>query len=49
MRGEDRARGESFNVSKSLEKSMRDLPPGMTMSLNLTGKRLPLGLSLIHI
>ncbi len=27
MRGEDRARGESFNVCKSLEKSVRDLPP----------------------
>jgi TPR repeat protein len=43
MRGEDRARGESFNVGKSLEKSMRDLPPGMTMSLNLAGTKLPLG------
>lgn len=43
MRGEDRARGESFNVSKSLEKRVRDLPPGMTLSLNLAGKELPLG------
>lgn len=43
MRGEDRARGESFNVGKVLEKSMRDLPPGMTMSLNLGGQELPLG------
>mgnify|MGYP001367850109 CR=1 FL=1 len=43
MRGEDRARGESFNVGKVLEKRVRDLPPGMTMSLNLGGKEVPLG------
>ncbi len=43
MRGEDRARGDSFHVGKFLEKSMRDLPPGMTMSLNLVGKQFPLG------
>ncbi len=43
MRGEDRAREESFNVGKSLEKRVRDLAPGMTMSLNLGGKKVPLG------
>jgi TPR repeat protein len=43
MQGEDRAREESFHVGKSLEKRVRDLPPGMKMSLNLGGQQLPLG------
>lgn len=43
MRGEDRAREASFTVGRSLEKSVRDLPPGMRMSLNLGGRKLPLG------
>lgn len=43
MAGEDRARGGSFNVRKSFEKRMRDLPPGLSMSLDLEGTELPLG------
>ncbi len=43
MRGEDRAREASFRVGRGLEKSVRDLPPGMRMSLNVGGKELPLG------
>lgn len=43
MRGEDRAREESFNVCKALEKRVRDLPPGAKMTLKLGGERFPLG------
>jgi hypothetical protein len=43
MRGEDRAREASFDVGRQLEKRVRDLPPGMTLSLNLGGRKLPLG------
>jgi hypothetical protein len=43
MRGEDRDRGESFVVGKHLDKSVRDLPPGMTLSLDLGDGRVPLG------
>lgn len=38
--GEGEAQG-SFNVTKSLEKSVRDLPPGLTMKMKVGEDRLP--------
>lgn len=42
MRGEDRACEASFDVGRRLEKRVRDLPPGMSMSLNVGSRTLPL-------
>ncbi|MBK8596736.1 MAG: sel1 repeat family protein [Holophagales bacterium] len=43
MRGEDRVREATFEVGRELEKRVRDLPPGMSLSLNVGGEELPLG------
>ncbi len=41
LNGDDRARGVSVNVGMWVEKSSRDLPPGMTMKLRLAGETFP--------
>ncbi len=43
LRGGDRERSVTFDVRLGLEKSARDLPPGMTMTLRVGGEGRPVG------
>lgn len=43
LTGTDPSGAGSFDVGLGLDKTVRDLPPGFTMSMNIGGKRFPLG------
>lgn len=43
LKGGDPARSASFDVGSGLEKSVHDLPPGLTMKMHFGGKTIPVG------